>query len=132
MSAAQAVDAASSVAVHASEQPPERWDNATDLVRFHVDSGAGLPPNATGMVKFATRLRDDLVIRESAVIDSPSGPYVLVATDDRHTLTRRAVEIGSRLYDYAAVISGLTEGEYVIAKHTFALDAERRFGSTTP
>jgi hypothetical protein len=120
-----------SVAVHATDQPPERWDEATDLVRFRVDSGAQLEPNQTGLVKFATRLRNDLVIRESAVRDSPDGPYVLVTSNDRHTLSKRPVEIGSRLYDYAAVISGLAEGEYVVAKHAFALDAERRFGSAT-
>jgi len=125
-------DAPVSLPVHAIDQPPERWDEATDLVRFRVDPGAQLEPNQTGLVKFATRLRNDLVIRESAVRDSPDGPYVLVTSSDRHTLSKRPVEIGSRLYDYAAVISGLTEGEYVVAKHTFALDAERRFGSATP
>ena len=121
-----------SLPVHAIDQLPERWDEATDLVRFRVDSGAQLEPNQTGLVKFAARLRNDLVVRESAVRDSPDGPYVLVTSDDRHTLSKRPVEIGSRLYDYAAVISGLAEGEYVVAKHTFALDAERRFGSATP
>jgi hypothetical protein len=120
------------VTVHASDQPLERWDDATDLVRFRVDSGAGLSANETGWVKFATRIRRDLVVRASAVRESPQGPYVLVASNARHLLSRRAVEIGSRLYDYAAVISGLKEGEYVVAKHAFALDVERRFGSAAP
>jgi len=125
-------DASPEVTVQVSEQPPERWDDATDLVRFRVDSGAELPPNRTGLVKFATRVRRELVVRESAIIDSPAGPYVLVASNGRRTLSKRPVEIGSRLHDYAAVLSGLSEGEYVVAKHTFALDAERRFGSATP
>ena len=120
------------ITVYAGDQPPERWDAGTDLVRFRVDSTADLAPGETGWVKFATRIRRDLVIRESAVRESPQGPYVLVASNDRHLLTKRPVEIGSRLYDYAAVISGLNEGEYVVAKHAFALDVERRFGSASP
>jgi multidrug efflux pump subunit AcrA (membrane-fusion protein) len=120
------------ITVHASDQPLERWDDATDLVRFRVDPGARLFPNETGWVKFATRIRRDLVIRASAVRESPQGPYVLVASNDRHLLRNRPVELGSRLYDYAAVISGLNEGEYVVAKHAFALDVERRFGSEAP
>jgi hypothetical protein len=120
------------IAVRASEQPPERWDDATDLVRFRVEHGAELVQGETGSVKFATRLRRDLVIRASAVRESSEGPYVLVASNGRHSLSKRPVEIGSRLYDHAAVISGLKEGEYVVAKHAFALDAERRFGSAMP
>lgn len=116
------------VQVLASDDPPLHWDGETDLVRFRVDSGAELSPNETGWVKFATRLRRDLAIRASAVLQSPAGPYVLVASNDRRTLTKRAVEIGSILYDHAAVISGLREGEYVVAKNTFALDVERRLG----
>jgi hypothetical protein len=120
------------VTVYAADQPPQRWDDATDLVRFRVDAGAGLTPNQTGWVKFATRLRQGLAIRASAVRESPDGPYVLVASNGRRTLSKRPVEIGSRLYDHAAVISGLSEGEYVVAKHTFALDVERRNGRAAP
>ena len=87
-----------------------------------------LPPNATGSVKFATRLRRDLVVREGAVLRSPEGPYVLVATNDRHTLTKRRIEVGSVVYGYASVISGLQEDEWVVALHTFALDTARRLG----
>jgi hypothetical protein len=120
------------ITIHAADQPRERWDDATDLVRFRVSSGAELVAKEAGWVKFATRIRRDLVIRESAVRESTQGPYVLVASNDRHLLTKRAVEIGSKLHDYAAVISGLSEGEYVVAKHAFALDVERRFGSASP
>lgn len=73
-------------------------------------------------------MREGLVVRDSAIIDSPAGPYVLVAAADKRTLTKRPVEIGSRLYDYAAVVSGLRENEHVVATHTFVLDVERRRG----
>ncbi len=112
-------------------EPPEPWDEATVRVRFHAVRGVVLPANGTGSVKFATRLRNDLVVREGAVLRSPEGPYVLVATDDRHTLTKRRVEIGSIIYGYAAVVSGLQEDEWVVATHTFALDTARRLGWRT-
>jgi hypothetical protein len=116
------------IAVRVGNEPPEPWDAATVRVRIHAAPGATLPANGTGSVKFATRERKDLVIRESAVLRSPEGPYVLVATNDRHTLTKRRVEIGGIIYGYASVISGLKEDEWVVALHAFALDTARRLG----
>lgn len=119
-------------AVRVAGEPPEPWDGSTVRVRFHVAPGAVLPVNGTGSLKLTTRLRRDLVIREGAVLRSPEGPYVLVATNDRHTLTKRRVEIGSIVFGYAAVLSGLEEDEWVVAKHTFALDTARRLGWRAP
>ena len=106
--------------------PRERWDAATVLVPFAIEPGAELVANETGLLKLATRVRHGLVVHESAIIDSPDGPYVLVAAADRHTFTRRPVELGTRLYDYAAVVSGLRENEQVAATHTFVLEVQRR------
>jgi hypothetical protein len=114
------------IPVRTAGKPPERWDRATTRVRFHVQAGAKLVPGQTGSIKFKGRLRDGLVVPANAVLDSPEGPYVLVVSDDRRTLTKRHIEIGTVLYDYAAVISGLRENEYVAGK-AFFLDAERRF-----
>lgn len=118
--------------VRVGSEPHEPWDGATVRVRFHAAPGVKLPANATGSVKFATRIRHDLVIREGAVLRSPEGPYVLVATDDRHTLTKRRIEVGSITYGYASVLSGLNEDEWVVAMHTFALDTARRLGWRAP
>ena len=112
--------------VRVSDRPPERWDRGTALVRFEVAPGADLPVGQTGIVKLDTRLRRGLVVKGSAVLQAPAGPYVLVASDDRRTLTRRPIEVGRTLAGYASVVSGLREGEYVVAKHTFVLDLERR------
>jgi multidrug efflux pump subunit AcrA (membrane-fusion protein) len=101
-------------------------------VRFEVEPGASLGANETGLLKLPTRVREGLVVREGAIIDSPDGPYVLVAEADRRTFTRRPVEIGTRLYGYAAVVSGLRQGEHVAAAHTFVLDAQRRGQRTAP
>jgi len=116
------------IAVRVGSEPPEPWDGSTVRVRLHAARGATLPANGTGSVKFATRLRHDLVIREGAVLPSPEGPYVLVATNDRHTLTKRRIEVGSIVYGYASVISGLKEDEWVVALHAFTLDTARRLG----
>jgi hypothetical protein len=118
------------IKVHLAAQPPEPWDAATVLVRFRLDdhAGAELQPKEIGSVKFATRLRNGLVVKESAVIQSPEGPYVLIASADRRTFTKRPVQIGSTLYDYADVVGGAREDEYAVALHTFVLDTERRLG----
>jgi hypothetical protein len=115
-------------AVRVGDEPPEPWDGSTVRVRFHAAPGVTLPVKVTGSVKFDTRLRRDLVIREGAVLPSPEGPYVLVATNDRHTLTKRRIEVGSIVYGYASVISGLKEDEWVVALHAFTLDTARRLG----
>jgi hypothetical protein len=47
-------------------------------------------------------------------------------------LTKRRVELGSIVYGYAAIVSGLAENEWVVAKHTFALDTARRLGWRSP
>jgi hypothetical protein len=118
------------IKVHLAEQAPEPWDAATVLVRFRLDdrAGAALEPKEIGSVKFASRLRNGLVVRESAVIQSPEGPYVLIASEDRRTFTKRPVQIGSTLYEYANVVGGARENEYAVAQHTFVLDTERRIG----
>jgi hypothetical protein len=116
------------IAVRMGNEPPEPWDESTVRVWIHAARGVTLPANGTGSVKFATRDRRDLVIREGAVLRSPEGPYVLVATDSRHTLTKRRIEVGSIIYGYASVLSGLREDEWVLALHAFPLDTARRLG----
>jgi hypothetical protein len=118
------------IKVHLAEQAPEPWDASTALVRFRLDghAGAALQAKEVGSVKFGGRLRNGLVVRESAIIQSPEGPYVLMASEDRRTFTKRPVQIGSTLYEYADVVGGAREDEYAVAQHTFVLDAERRHG----
>jgi hypothetical protein len=118
------------IKVRFSEQAPEPWDASTVLVRFRLDqhAGAALEPKEMGSVKFALRLRDGLVVRQSAIIQAPEGPYVLIASADRRTFTKRPIQIGAIMYDYADVIGGVRENEYAVAQHTFVLDTERRLG----
>lgn len=122
------------IKVHLAAQAPEPWDATTALVRFHLDghAGATLQPKEIGSVKFATKLRNGLVVRESSIIQSPDGPYVLIASADRRTFTKRPIQIGSTLYEYASVVGGVREDEYAVALHTFVLDTERRLGRRVP
>jgi multidrug efflux pump subunit AcrA (membrane-fusion protein) len=73
-------------------------------------------------------VRNGLVVRASSILRSPEGPYVLVVSDDRRTLTKRPVEVGNVLAGYAAITGGLRQNELVAAKRVFFLDAERRRG----
>ena len=118
------------IKIRVTADAPEPWDAATVLVRFRLDehAGAELEAKEIGSIKLATRLRNDLVVKDTAIVRSPEGPYVLIASEDRRTLTKRPVEIGSTLYEYASVLGGAREDEYAVALHTFVLDSERRFG----
>jgi hypothetical protein len=116
-----------------SHDPVAPWDKATALIRFRAGSKSGLTVGQTGSVKFATRVRKVRTVRESAVIQSPAGPYVLVVADDKRTLTQRPIEIGSIRYGDAAVLAGLEIGERVAVQGSFFLEAERRFaGRSAP
>jgi hypothetical protein len=112
--------------VRISRKPPVRWDHDTVLVRFDVPPGTECPAGQTGSLKLPARVRNKLAIEESAVLREPEGAYVLVASEDRRTLTKRPVEVGRKRAGYVTILSGLREGEYALAKHTFVLDLERR------
>jgi hypothetical protein len=116
------------VVVRVSVEPPAPWDDRTVRVRFRANTPA-LESGRTGSVKFATRVRRGLVVRSSSLLRGEEGPYVLVVSDDRRTMSKRNIAIGNIIYDYVAVVSGLSEGENVACRHTFSLDAERRLGA---
>jgi hypothetical protein len=121
-------DPPAGIKVKVIDKKTRKWDPATALVRFHVveAEAADLEPLMTGSIKFDGKTRNGPVIQASAVLRSPEGPYVLVVTNNRRTLTKRPIEIGNVLFGYAALISGLDVGEEVAATHAFFLDAERR------
>jgi hypothetical protein len=104
---------------------PTGWDAETARVRLRAPSGA-TPVGAVGWVRFASRTRKMLAVPQAAVLQGPSGAYVLVASVDRRTFTKRPIEIGRVLYGYAPVLSGLASGERIAVMETFFLDAERR------
>jgi hypothetical protein len=127
-SAAPRDGAAPGVDVDITAEPRVTWDRATRLVHFRVRGGGRLVRGQTGSLKLATRVRSGLVVRASSIARAPEGPYVLVVSEDRRTLTKRPVELGNVLHGYAAITGGLRQNELVAAKRVFFLDAERRRG----
>jgi hypothetical protein len=115
------------LAAHLADEPPVKWDDATALVRFRLDApSADFRAHQTGWLKLAARIRVGLVVPYAAVLQSQTGPYVLAVGDDRRSVTKRSIGVGSVLFGYAAVTSGLADGDRVAAMNTFFLDAERR------
>jgi len=108
-------------------EPAADWDGTTAAVRLRA-SGATPPAGTVGWVRFPSRTRAMLAVPTSALLQGTSGPYVLVASPDRHTFTRRPVQIGRARYGYAPVLSGLASGERVAVMEAFFIDAERRLG----
>jgi hypothetical protein len=118
--------------VHLTDEPPVEWDDATSLVHFRVEGKHDLRPLQTGWLKLTARIRQGLVVPTAAVLQSPNGPYVLAVGDDRRSVTKRSIGVGSVLYGFAAVTSGLDDGDRVAAMNTFFLDAERRTKERAP
>jgi hypothetical protein len=119
------------VKIRLTGDPPAPWDRSTSAVRFRITDPsihAAGEIGDVGWLRFSPRTRPMLAIPYSAVVQSPSGPYVLVASQDRHTFSKRPIKIGRVLFAYATVLDGLREGERIVAMNTFFLDSERRFG----
>jgi multidrug efflux pump subunit AcrA (membrane-fusion protein) len=98
-------------------------------VKFRPDpvpAGGAAPAGRLGWVKLTYRSRDMLVVRSSAVIHGPDGPYVLVFSAQKGNLTRRPVELGKEWEGMTAIVGGVRDKEFVVMGDTFSFDAERR------
>jgi hypothetical protein len=118
-------------------------DASTVKVRFRLQGAspepAGVASRAVvGSLQMDLPARNLLVVPSSAVLHSANGAYVLAAPRSGDAFTKRPVQLG-RVLDsgYAGrlagreqgaivILSGLREGEEVIAGYTFFVDAERR------
>jgi hypothetical protein len=106
---------------------PPLIQGALARIRFHVEPGASAStPAGAGWIKLANKVRAVLVVRSTAIINSPDGPYVLVFSADRGAITRRRVEIGKDYGGMTAIMSGLSDKDYVVMANTYSFDAERR------
>ena len=121
------------VAVLPAADPPAPWDEGTSQVRFRAGPGATLPPAGTiGWVVRPARPREVLAVPSSAILESPRGPYVLAPPGEGREPEPRPVTIGKALFGVTTVVSGLREGERVVAGNAFFLDAERRLAEPAP
>jgi hypothetical protein len=107
--------------VRLAADPPAAWDGSTARARFRLDAPGKAQSGETGWVTLAPRARDYLVVPSSAVLPSPAGPYVLAVPATGKGLEKRPVEIGKVLQGVAVVLSGLAEGDRVVAGDAFFL-----------
>ncbi len=67
-----------------------------------------------------------LTVDENVVFTAGEARYVLVPGRDGRTFQRRAVEIGRVINGRAVVVAGLAEGDRVVRRRAFFLDADQR------
>ena len=124
-----------SVPVTRSGGPVVPWDRSTSAIRFRVAAtkgpagGISIHAGQAGWLRIADKTRAVLGVPESAVLQSPQGPYVL-ALVGRDKFEKRPIEIGESFsrQGFAVVLSGLHQGDLVVSRATFFVDADRRLG----
>jgi Cu(I)/Ag(I) efflux system membrane fusion protein len=125
------------VAVKIEAYPNENWvgkisfiapllNEKTRTVRVRVElanPNARLRPGMFASLVIADKLKAQLLIPLSAVIDSGTRQTVLVQVAIGR-FQARAVQLGARNDEQVAVLAGLAEGETVVTQANFLIDAE--------
>jgi membrane fusion protein, copper/silver efflux system len=98
-------------------------------VRFSAANPTGaLRPGLYGTAAFASTGQRVITVPRDAVVDTGVQQHVFVATGDR--FEPRAVTLGVQLADRVEILSGLAEGERIVAAGVFLLDSESRLRAT--
>ncbi len=106
-------------------------DDATRTVKVRVEManpGGRLKPNMFVNARVQTPLADNLVVPESALLDTGSRKLVYVAQSE-DTFVKREVVAGQQTDGYVQILSGLQPGETVVTAATFLIDSQTRLGS---
>jgi membrane fusion protein, copper/silver efflux system len=107
-------------------------DEQSRTVRVRVvlpNPDGALKPGMYGTLYFDARLGDRVLsVPAEAVVMTGERNLVFVAGSAR-TLEPRDVMLGARAGDRLEVLSGLREGERIVASANFLVDAESRLGS---
>jgi Cu(I)/Ag(I) efflux system membrane fusion protein len=90
-----------------------------------ANPGGVLRPGLYGTVELQTTARRVLTVPRDAVVDTGRTQHVFVATA-AGPFEPRPVTLGARLAQRVEVLSGLSEGERIVASGTFLLDSESR------
>ena len=121
----------SSWPVRVANRSSTPWDEAMAAVPLAIVGGGVAPAvGTTGWVKLAPRAHKTLVVPDSALLQSSTGPYVLTLASDRRAAAKRSVGIGRTLYGFTSIVGGLRDGERIAVMDAFFVDAERRLGGT--
>jgi Cu(I)/Ag(I) efflux system membrane fusion protein len=93
-------------------------------VRLEIDNPRlDLRPQMWANVELEASFGEVLTVPASAIIDTGARLVAFVMRDDNH-LEPREVTIGARSDDYYEVLSGLNDGERVVARSLFLIDSE--------
>ncbi len=101
-------------------------DTRTARVRIELPNPDGaLRPALFGSVTLAAPVATDpvLAVPESAVLDTGARQTVLVDRGEGR-FSPRAVTLGARAEGYVEIVDGLAEGEAVVTRANFLIDAE--------
>ncbi len=126
-----------SVAIKLDAYPNENWrgkisfiapllNEKTRTVRVRVEltnPQARLRPGMFASLIIADKLKAQLLIPVSAVIDSGTRQSVLVQVATGR-FQARTVQLGARNDEHVTVLAGLAEGETVVTRANFLIDAE--------
>jgi hypothetical protein len=118
--------------VHLAADPPTRRGGSKSAVRFEFDvPDAAHPVGEVGLLVSSREPCAWQVVPAAAVLESVDGPYVLATAHTEQgapvhasDFARRPVHIGRQFSTFAVVLSGLQDGEMVIAKTAYEIDAE--------
>jgi multidrug efflux pump subunit AcrA (membrane-fusion protein) len=123
--------------------PPTDWDGATVHVHFRVVAAPATPetrdtpqppdtalrPGEHGLVVIAARPHELQVVPASAVLQAAEGPYVLALDPVHRRLVPRMIQTGRTHHGFTAVLSGLSDGDSVVATGAFLVDIDARGAS---
>lgn len=127
--AAPPLSAAVPVRLAGAGAPPVR-DGETVEVTFRATTAAGKPGEGgpeVGWVSVDVPSRPVLTVDENLVFTAGDARYVLVPSGDgRGGVQPRAVTLGRVINGRAVVVAGLVEGDHVVRRRAFFLDADLR------
>ena len=103
----------------------------TNRVRVTVPNpGLRLKPGMYATIYFDVQLGPDALVVPMQAVVVTGERNIVFARDAGGTLTPREVVLGARAGDRVQVLSGLANGETIVAAANFLVDAESRLGST--
>jgi Cu(I)/Ag(I) efflux system membrane fusion protein len=88
-------------------------------------NGPRLRPGMYGTVLLALPPTTGLMVPAEAVVDTGEARYLFISKEGGR-FEPRAVKVGARVRDQVEILSGVTEGETVVATGNFLIDSESR------